>query len=114
MPNPKCAVCDKTVYPMEAVVYQETHYHKLCFKCSEPECGFKLNLKTANGVGAKIFCAKHKPTYNPTALTVDGSLALSTAKNAPKVAVVNNEKRGDNMERPAGFTVEGSLHMSRA
>merc|ERR1719282_1090667 len=112
MSNPKCKVCTKTVYPMEAINFKDVAYHKLCFKCQE--CGFKLNLKTANGVGENLYCAKHTPVNKPTATTVDGSLSLSNAKNAPKVAVVSNEKRGDSMEKPAGFTVDGSLEMTRA
>mmetsp|Transcript_24578 Transcript_24578/g.52935 ORF Transcript_24578/g.52935 Transcript_24578/m.52935 type:complete len:208 (-) Transcript_24578:65-688(-) len=114
MSNPKCLVCTKTVYPMEAIRYKDNAYHKLCFKCQEPGCGLKLTLKTANNILDKVFCAKHTPKDKPTATTVDGNMALANAKNAPKVAVVSNEKRGDNMEKPAGFTVEGSLEMSRA
>ena len=41
-------------------------------------------------------------------------MTLSNAKNAPKVATVSNEKRGDNMEKPTQVTVEGSLSLSRA
>jgi hypothetical protein len=32
-PNPKCAVCGKTAYPLETIKYQDNAYHKLCFKC---------------------------------------------------------------------------------
>lgn len=100
----KCKVCTKTVYPMEAIAFKDLTYHKLCFKCmllwfklnvtlgsklkknynfllSGQECGFKLNLKTANGVGENLYCAKHTPVNKPTATTVDGSLSLSNAKS---------------------------------
>merc|ERR1712137_656434 len=108
----KCKVCTKTVYPMEAIRFKDLTYHKLCFKCQE--CGFKLNLKTANGIGENIYCDKHKPVDKPTATTVDGNLSLANAKNAPKVAVVSSEKRGDSMEKPIQVTVEGSLALTRA
>jgi hypothetical protein len=39
---------------------------------------------------------------------------LMSILDAPKVAVVSNEKRGDDMEKPVGFTVEGSMAMTRA
>lgn len=118
MPNPKCDTCGKTVYPLEAISDQGKTWHKFCFKCQGVEgdaaCGLKLTLKTYTGVGGKIFCPKHTPKDKPTSVTVDGSLSLSNAKNAPKVDTYNKEKRGDNMERPAQVTVEDSLHMSHA
>jgi len=114
MPQPKCPQCNKSVYPMEAVTMQDFTFHKLCFKCQAEECGLKLTLKTANNVGGKIFCEKHKPIDKPTAVTVEGSLSLSNARDAPKIATVNQQKRGDNMENPIQTTVEGNLSLMRA
>jgi len=96
----KCAVCTKTVYPLESLVAADKTYHKMCFKCQEPDCGIQLNLKTAQPhvATSRIYCAKHYPTAKATSVT--SSVELDRAKNVPKVANVNNQKRGDNMENP--------------
>jgi len=95
-----CEICTKSVYPLEAVVVHEKTYHKLCFKCQDPECGIKLDLKTAQPHAAtnKVYCAKHYPKIAPT--SVASSVELDRAKNAPKLATVNQQKRGDSMENP--------------
>lgn len=95
-----CEVCTKSVYPLEAVVVQEKTYHKICFKCQDPECGITLTLKTAQSHAAtgKVYCAKHYPKEKATAVT--SSVELDRAKNAPKLATVNQQKRGDGMENP--------------
>jgi len=90
---------------MEAILFMEKNYHKACFKCEGQVegaglCGISLTLKTANGREGKIYCKNHFPKDAPTALTADGSLSMSLAKNAPKVATFNKEKRGDSMEKP--------------
>lgn len=95
-----CEVCTKTVYPLEAVVVQEKTFHKICFKCQDPECGISLTLKTAQPHAAtgKVYCAKHYPKIAPT--SVVSSVELDRAKNAPKLDTVNQQKRGDGMENP--------------
>eukprot|EP00276_Gloeochaete_wittrockiana_P023647 CAMPEP_0184368550 /NCGR_PEP_ID=MMETSP1089-20130417/161734_1 /TAXON_ID=38269 ORGANISM="Gloeochaete wittrockiana, Strain SAG46.84" /NCGR_SAMPLE_ID=MMETSP1089 /ASSEMBLY_ACC=CAM_ASM_000445 /LENGTH=307 /DNA_ID=CAMNT_0026710859 /DNA_START=29 /DNA_END=952 /DNA_ORIENTATION=- len=116
MVNPKCESCGKTVYPLEAITVGEKTWHKPCFKCAEEGCGIRLNLKsyTIAGSGGTVYCNKHVPKDKPTAVTVEGSMSYSNAVNAPKVALVNSEKRGDSMEKPIGSTVEGDLHLTRA
>jgi len=102
MPNPKCTSCGKTVYSVEDVRIGDMHFHKWCVRCQGMEgdavCGLALTLKTANGIGGKIYCNKHKPVDKPTALTVEGSMALSNAKRNNEmtrdVKMVNNEKLG--------------------
>ena len=44
------------------------------------DCGLKLTLKTANNVGGKVYCDKHKPVDKPTATTVEGSMSLANAR----------------------------------
>jgi len=80
MSNPKCAICNKTAYPLESVTALEKAYHKGCFKCSV--CNATLNLKNFKGVDGKIFCATHTPKPNATAVT--DSIAVKQALSAPK------------------------------
>eukprot|EP01095_Lingulamoeba_sp_RSL-Kostka_P012191 TRINITY_DN4782_c0_g1_i1.p1 TRINITY_DN4782_c0_g1~~TRINITY_DN4782_c0_g1_i1.p1 ORF type:complete len:213 (-),score=82.92 TRINITY_DN4782_c0_g1_i1:134-772(-) len=115
MPNPKCVICAKTVYPMEAITAIGKTWHKPCFKCQGEGCGIRLTLKSYTGVGGKVYCKKCVPKDKPTSLTVNQSMSMSNAINAPKVDVVSNEKRGaEGVENPIGSTVEGDLHLSRA
>jgi len=80
MSNPKCAICNKTAYPLESVTALEKAYHKGCFKCSV--CNATLNLKNFKGVDGKIFCATHTP--KPAATAVTDSIAVKQALAAPK------------------------------
>ena len=81
-------------------------------------CNIKLTQKTATGVDGKAYCPKHAPKDKPIAVTVEGSLSLSTAKASQKmgsdVTRVNNEKRGDGMESYIGAAVDGDLKLLNA
>eukprot|EP01094_Clydonella_sp_ATCC50884_P019199 TRINITY_DN36_c1_g1_i1.p1 TRINITY_DN36_c1_g1~~TRINITY_DN36_c1_g1_i1.p1 ORF type:complete len:278 (-),score=101.57 TRINITY_DN36_c1_g1_i1:120-953(-) len=123
MPNPKCEKCAKTVYPLEAESNQGKTWHKGCFRCQGTEesgevCNIKITQKTCTGVGGKIYCAKHVPKDKPTAITVEGSMALSGAKEAQKMgsaaSAVNNEKRGDGAEKYIGADCAGDMRMVNA
>jgi len=76
----KCAVCNKTSYPLESVTALEKTYHKACFKCHV--CKQALNLKNFKGYEGKIYCFTHTP--KPSATTVTDSVAIKTALAAPK------------------------------
>jgi len=80
MSNPKCAICNKTAYPLESVTALDKAYHKGCFKCSV--CNTAVNLKNFKGVDGKIYCATHTP--KPASTAVADSLAVKQALNAPK------------------------------
>nr|BAK02246.1 predicted protein [Hordeum vulgare subsp. vulgare] len=80
MSNPKCAICNKTAYPLESVTALDKAYHKGCFKCAV--CNTILNLKNFKGVDGKIYCATHTP--KPASTAVADSLAVKQALNAPK------------------------------
>jgi len=114
----KCHICTKTAYPMESLLYQERNYHKACFKCQAPveggSCGIALTLKTANGRDGIIYCKNHFPTDKPTSVTTEGSMSMSLAKNAPKVATFNKEKRGDSMEKPIQVAADQDYHVMHA
>jgi len=107
-----CEVCSKSVYPLEAIVVQDKSYHKMCFKCQDGECGLQLTIKTAQSHAStgKVYCAKHYPKEKATVVTT--SVELDRAKNAPKLATVNQQKRGDGMENPT--VTPDSLHISNA
>lgn len=34
MSSAKCAICNKTAYPLESLKAIEKTYHKICFKCT--------------------------------------------------------------------------------
>merc|ERR1711976_421252 len=80
MPNPKCANCGKTAYPLESVKALDKVYHKHCFKCEE--CKMTLNLKNFKGLEGKIYCNVHVPVSRSS--TSADSVAVKTAVNAPK------------------------------
>ncbi|KAF2068223.1 hypothetical protein CYY_010453 [Polysphondylium violaceum] len=92
----KCEECTKTVYPLEAYSACGKSWHKICYKCFE--CKQVLNLKTAqpHQASGAIYCATHYPKEKATAIA--DSLSMKNATNAPKLATVNNQKRGDGME----------------
>lgn len=52
----KCPMCDKTVYPAEALSYDKVTYHGDCFCCSE--CGKKMTPSGAAKFEEKLYCTK--------------------------------------------------------
>jgi len=91
--NPKCELCGKTVYPIEALSSGERTWHKGCFKCEAESCGITLTLKTFTPVGNKIFCSKHVPKEKPTSITVDGSIVSKSQLGAPKLHTTQGIKK---------------------
>ncbi len=64
--NPKCGVCNKTVYAVEKLSPGNgKHYHKLCFKCST--CKSTLNLKNFKSHEGILYCPIH---YAPAQIEV--------------------------------------------
>jgi chemotaxis protein histidine kinase CheA len=53
----KCAVCEKTVYPMEELKADDTVYHKSCFRCKH--CNNVLKLGNYASMGGELFCKPH-------------------------------------------------------
>jgi len=81
MPNQKCAICDKTAYPLESVSALDKFYHKQCFKCSV--CQTTLNVKNFKGFEGKIYCVPHTPKVKNTAIGTD-TVLMKSALSAPK------------------------------
>ncbi|KAI3727604.1 hypothetical protein L6452_16222 [Arctium lappa] len=53
----KCAVCHKTVYPLEKVTVEGEFYHKQCFKCAQGGC--KLTPSNYAALDGNLFCRPH-------------------------------------------------------
>eukprot|EP01112_Ceratiomyxa_fruticulosa_P001495 TRINITY_DN1165_c0_g1_i1.p2 TRINITY_DN1165_c0_g1~~TRINITY_DN1165_c0_g1_i1.p2 ORF type:complete len:169 (-),score=53.03 TRINITY_DN1165_c0_g1_i1:172-678(-) len=110
MSNPKCAVCNKTAYPLESVNALEKAYHKACFKCAV--CGATLNLKNFKGYEGVIYCLTHTP--KPTHTQVTDSIAVKQALSAPKKTAegLGNVQKGSGGSHyapgvPVEFKAEG-------
>eukprot|EP01114_Cavostelium_apophysatum_P012679 TRINITY_DN2896_c0_g2_i1.p1 TRINITY_DN2896_c0_g2~~TRINITY_DN2896_c0_g2_i1.p1 ORF type:complete len:607 (-),score=151.61 TRINITY_DN2896_c0_g2_i1:54-1874(-) len=92
-PVPKCAVCDKTVYPMEQISALNKSFHKLCFKCEV--CKITLNLKNFKGSAVsgemKPYCSTHYPTEKPSQIA--DSLSHKQASSAPKLQKAQGVQR---------------------
>jgi len=95
--NPKCELCGKTVYPIEAVSSSDRTWHKGCFKCEAEGCQITLTLKTFNPVGGKIFCSKHTSKSKPTSVTVEGSMQAMAATSVPKLSKAQGIKKDARM-----------------
>eukprot|EP00056_Hartaetosiga_gracilis_P002880 m.57481 g.57481 ORF g.57481 m.57481 type:complete len:459 (+) comp11234_c0_seq1:2458-3834(+) len=63
-PQPKCARCEKTVYPTEQLKCLDKLWHKPCFNCEV--CHVKLTMNTYRGYDKKPYCKTHYPTSKAT------------------------------------------------
>ena len=76
----KCAVCNKTAYPLESTKAGDKTYHKSCFKCSVCRC--HLNVSSFRVSQGQIYCPLHVPAAKAT--TVSDDFATKRAMAAPK------------------------------
>ncbi|KAD3641299.1 hypothetical protein E3N88_30523 [Mikania micrantha] len=53
----KCAVCHKTVYPLEKVTVEGEFYHNQCFRCAQGGC--KLTPSNYAALDGNLFCKPH-------------------------------------------------------
>nr|GEZ94873.1 LIM domain-containing protein WLIM2b-like [Tanacetum cinerariifolium]GEZ95288.1 LIM domain-containing protein WLIM2b-like [Tanacetum cinerariifolium] len=53
----KCAVCKKTVYPLEKVTVEGEFYHKACFRCTQGGCF--LTPSNYAALDGNLFCKPH-------------------------------------------------------
>ncbi|XP_024996652.1 LIM domain-containing protein WLIM2b-like [Cynara cardunculus var. scolymus] len=53
----KCAVCKKTVYPLEKVTVEGEYYHKGCFRCAQGGCF--LTPSNYAALDGNLFCKPH-------------------------------------------------------
>jgi len=54
---PKCAKCDKAVYPMEMIRALDKSWHKLCFRCKQ--CNGILGAKGFAAINGEPYCKPH-------------------------------------------------------
>ncbi|KAM0978698.1 hypothetical protein ACFX13_014907 [Malus domestica] len=94
----KCAVCTKTVYPLEKVTMEGAFYHKSCFRCNHGGCFLSpSNCAALDGI---LYCKHHfaqlfkeKGSYNH--LTKTASLKK---KGAPMSELKPNESQAKQAE----------------
>jgi hypothetical protein len=53
----KCAICTKTVYPLETQSWDSRSYHKECFKCHQ--CKGPLSIKNVASINSTLYCKTH-------------------------------------------------------
>ncbi|XP_028769182.1 LIM domain-containing protein PLIM2c-like [Neltuma alba] len=53
----KCAVCTKTVYPLEKVTLEGECYHKTCFRCAHAGC--PLTHSSYAALDGVLYCRHH-------------------------------------------------------
>lgn len=53
----KCAVCQKTVYPLEKMTMEEVAFHKSCFKCAHSGC--PLTHSSYASLDGVLYCKTH-------------------------------------------------------
>ncbi|XP_057510255.1 LIM domain-containing protein WLIM2b-like [Actinidia eriantha] len=90
----KCAVCHKTVYPLEKVTVEEKFYHKLCFRCAHGGC--KLTPSSYAALDGYVYCKPHfaqlfKEKGSYTHLTKTASVKKNAAM-VPEVAPPEQSK----------------------
>ncbi|GER30368.1 GATA type zinc finger transcription factor family protein [Striga asiatica] len=78
----KCAVCTKTVYPLEKVTMEGEFYHKSCFRCAHGGCF--LTTSSYAALDGVLYCKPHfaqlfKEKGSYTHLTKTASLKKNTA-----------------------------------
>ncbi|KAL6280326.1 hypothetical protein ACE6H2_017207 [Prunus campanulata] len=100
----KCAVCTKTVYPLEKVTMEGEFYHKSCFKCNHGGCVLSpSNCAALDGI---LYCKHHfaqlfkeKGSYNH--LTKTASLRKNGAPMPEmKPEEADSEKAQEVAEEP--------------
>ncbi|KAK9927255.1 hypothetical protein M0R45_024448 [Rubus argutus] len=95
----KCAVCTKTVYPLEKVTMEGAFYHKNCFRCNHGGCFLSpSNCAALDGI---LYCKHHfaqlfkeKGSYNHLTKTA------SLRKNAAPLPEQKPEAEAEAAEEP--------------
>jgi len=100
----KCRHCAKTVYQMEGIRVgppgKEQPSHKACLKCDHKGCTWQLNLGNYTFSDGHVYCKAHNPSSGAsygahTGNKLDSSsVSITAARDAPKLATINNEVRG--------------------
>ncbi|KAG8374911.1 hypothetical protein BUALT_Bualt10G0044800 [Buddleja alternifolia] len=95
----KCAVCKKTVYPLEKVTMEGEFYHKSCFKCAHGGCF--LTTSSYAALDGILYCKPHfaqlfKEKGSYTHFTKTASIKRHAVAPEPEM-ITSNES-----QQPAG------------
>ncbi|XP_059664558.1 LIM domain-containing protein WLIM2b-like [Cornus florida] len=100
----KCAVCSKTVYPLEKVTVEGEFYHKSCFRCAKGACF--LTPSSYAALDGILYCKHHfsqlfkeKGSYNH--VTRIGSIKKNTVvlPEAAAKSTPEQEAQPDNSDQ---------------
>ena len=87
--QPKCLVCDKSVYENEKLTADGKTWHKTCFRCKH--CKKVLSLGNYAAVSDTVFC---KPHFKQLFAEGGGSYASMTGEADPKRSWSTNKASG--------------------
>ncbi|VDM54301.1 unnamed protein product, partial [Angiostrongylus costaricensis] len=98
-----CAVCGKTVYPVERIFANKQLYHNQCFKCSK--CEKKLTPTNYNSHQGALLCKVHMlEVFHPEiAKTMDP--ANTEGKPLVKISRISEEEHGGDIDDDDEFAV---------
>ncbi|KAK6137437.1 hypothetical protein DH2020_028794 [Rehmannia glutinosa] len=105
----KCAVCKKTVYPLEKVTVESEFYHKTCFRCAHGGC----NLTTSNyaALDGILYCKPHfaqlfKEKGSYTHLTKTTSLKKNALAQDENLIISDDSQQPDHESPTPELTQE--------
>ncbi|KAK6130052.1 hypothetical protein DH2020_036179 [Rehmannia glutinosa] len=91
----KCAVCTKTVYPLEKVTMEGEFYHKSCFRCAHGGCF--LTTSSYAALDGILYCKPHfaqlfKEKGSYTHLTKTASLKKNAAEALNNLEIASDDQ----------------------
>ncbi|KAL6547923.1 hypothetical protein OROHE_009628 [Orobanche hederae] len=103
----KCAVCTKTVYPLEKVTMEGEFYHKSCFRCAHGGCF--LTTSSYAALDGILYCKPHfaqlfKEKGSYTHLTKTTSLKKNADQDNNNIN--NNTSSGNNQSQNENNTLQ--------
>ncbi|KAL6578888.1 LIM domain-containing protein WLIM2b [Orobanche minor] len=103
----KCAVCTKTVYPLEKVIMEGEFYHKSCFRCAHGGCF--LTTSSYAALDGILYCKPHfaqlfKEKGSYTHLTKTTSLKKNADQDNNNIN--NNTSSGNNQSQNENNTLQ--------
>lgn len=96
----KCAVCSKTVYPLEKVTVEGDFYHKSCFRCNHGGCF--LTPSSYAALDGILYCKHHfaqlfkeKGSYNHLIKTASMKKSIASQPEQKPEAEAEAEPKPD-------------------
>eukprot|EP00047_Mylnosiga_fluctuans_P001589 m.221026 g.221026 ORF g.221026 m.221026 type:complete len:259 (+) comp10499_c0_seq1:67-843(+) len=111
-PQPTCARCSKTVYPVDLFNCLDKTWHKQCFSCEV--CKIKLTMNTYKGYDKLPYCKTHYPQLSATAVTdTPESLRLKAQSERQSVVAYHKAFESDKGHYTSSAT-DPSLERAKA